>query len=220
MAGQGRRLILTAALCWLSTGAAEAQADRHLHTGCAPRQRLSEFGCSVLDQLSVDRLPDSPLYWHLDAYPSRAAAAGNQTETSAVVEAHDQVWLLTVAAKDWRPDAIRRVATVGPIAVPSARRYGILFIEGVYTPGVTVLTHKHSGPEAFYVMEGEQCVETPAGVLRARPGEGMVVPADTPMSLRTPGTSPRRVLTLIVHDGDRQVTEPVRDWAPTGQCLP
>jgi mannose-6-phosphate isomerase-like protein (cupin superfamily) len=219
MAGPGRLLLVIAALCWLPTSLAWAQADGHLHTGCAPRQRLTEVGCSVLASIWVTRLPDPPLYWHLDAYPSRAAAAGHQTETSAVVEAHDQVWLLTVAPKDWRPDALRRVATVGPIAVPSARRYGILFTEGVLLPGVTAFTHKHSGPEAFYVMEGEQCVETPGGVLRAGPGNGVVVPADTPMSVSTPGTSPRRYLALVVHDGDRQVTEPVRDWVPTGQCL-
>jgi mannose-6-phosphate isomerase-like protein (cupin superfamily) len=206
-------LPLAAVLCWLSAGVAWAQRD------CTIGARVQELGCSVLARLSVDRLPDPPLYWYLDAFPSRAAAAAHQTGLSAVVEAHDQVWLLTVAAKDWRPDPLRRVATVGPIGVPAARRYGIVFIEGVYTAGVTLFTHKHSGPEAFYVMEGEQCVETPAEVLRARPGEAMVIPADTPMSLRTLGTSPRRVLILIVWDGDKPSTEPVRDWAPSGRCL-
>ena len=62
-------------------------------------------------------------------------------------------------------------------------------------------------------------METPAAVLRAGPGEGMVVPANTPMSLRTTGTSRRRVLVLIVHDGDQRSTTQVRDWAPSGQCL-
>jgi Cupin domain len=213
-----RVLLLAVALCLPSASAVGAQAAGHLHTLCVP-PRLSEFGCARLASIWVTRLPDPPLYWHLDAYATREAAAVHETEASAVVMAHDQVWLLTVAAKDWRRDAVRRVATVGPLAVPSARRYGLLFFEGVYTPGVTIFTHKHSGPEAFYLLEGEQCVETPAAVLRAGPGEGMVVPAATPMSVITTGTSPRRVLSLIVHDGDQPSTIEVRDWTPSGLCL-
>ncbi len=214
-----RALLLGAALCLSSSSAAWAQAEGPPPTRCEPSERLHELGCSTLASIWVTRLPDPPLYWHLDAYPTREAAAAHETEASAVVVAHDQAWLLTVAPKDWRRDASRRVATVGPLAVPSARRYALLFIEGVYAPGVTLFTHKHSGPEAFYLLEGEQCVETPAAVLRAGPGEGMVVPADTPMSLRTTGTSRRRVLVLIIHDGDQRSTTSVRDWAPSGQCL-
>ncbi|HKZ07929.1 MAG TPA: cupin domain-containing protein [Methylomirabilota bacterium] len=214
-----RVLLLVAALGWSLASPAWAQTEKHLHTRCAPGEGTHAASCSVLASIWVTRLPDPPLFWHLDAYPTREAAAAHETETSAVVVAHDQVWLLTVAAKAWRPDAVRRVATVGPLPVPSARRYGLWFIAGEYSPGVTLFTHKHSGPEAFYVLEGEQCVEMPGGVLRAGPGDGMVVPADTPMSVRTTGASRRRVLTLIVQDGDQRSTTPVGDWMPSGLCI-
>jgi hypothetical protein len=37
----------------------------------------------------------------------------------------------------------------------------------------------HPGPEIFYLLTGEQCLETPNGTTRARAGEGMVAPAHT-----------------------------------------
>jgi quercetin dioxygenase-like cupin family protein len=215
-----RRWLEAAVLVALTAHTVPAQTSAPLHTRCDPGERGPEFGCSVLAQLWVPSLPEAPLFWYIDAYPSRleaqADAAGS--ETSVVVTAHDQVWLLTVAPRDWRGDARRRVATVGPLPVPLARSYRLMFLEGVFPPGVTIFTHKHSGPEAWYVLDGAQCVETPGGVLRTGAGEGMVVPPDVPMSLRAVGTSPRRVLTLFVHDAHRPATVPVDDWKPTGLC--
>ena len=36
--------------------------------------------------------------------------------------------------------------------------------------------HSHPGPEAFYVLEGEQCMETPAQKRKLRAGESFIVP--------------------------------------------
>ena len=33
------------------------------------------------------------------------------------------------------------------------------------------MTHKHSGPETWYLLSGEQCLELPDRALRARVGE-------------------------------------------------
>jgi quercetin dioxygenase-like cupin family protein len=213
-----RRLLLGSAFFLVSPSLTRAQGSLPLLTLCGPGERRPEFGCSILASVSVPRFPDVPVFWHLDAYPSRASAEIHRTEASAVVEAHDQIWLLTVAPKDWRAGGRQRVATVGPLPVPPARGYGLLFLEGVFPPGVTIFTHKHPGPEAWYLLDGEQCVETPSGVFRSRAGEGMVLPGDVPMSLHVTGRSRRRVLTLILHGLDQRPTQPVQDWKPAGLC--
>jgi len=214
-----RSVLLLLAALWVPSVAEVRAQTWPLHTGCAPKERVTEYGCSMLAWLRIDQLPSAPLYWHLDAFASRQEAEARRTETGAVVRAHEQIWLLTVAPKEWRRGEWRRVATVGPIPVQAARRYGLLFFEGLSPAGSTAFTHKHSGPEAWYVLEGEQCVETPAGVFRARAGEGMVMPAGIPMSVSGPGAVARRWLSLVLHDGDAAPTVPSGEWTPTGRCL-
>jgi hypothetical protein len=99
-----RRWLEAVVLVALTAHAVAAQTSAPLHTSCGPGERGPEFGCSILAQLWVPSLPEAPLFGHLDAYPSRpeALADGAGSETSAVVTAHDQVWLLTVAPRNWR----------------------------------------------------------------------------------------------------------------------
>jgi len=49
--------------------------------------------------------------------------------------------------------------------------------------------HTHPGPEVFYLLTGQQCLETPTGATKARAGEGMTAPANTPMQLNIVGQS-------------------------------
>jgi len=51
--------------------------------------------------------------------------------------------------------------------------------------------HTHSGPEIWYLLTGEQCVELPDRVVRAKAGEGAFAPADTPMKFNIMGKSKR-----------------------------
>ena len=65
---------------------------------------------------------------------------------------------------------------------------------------------------------GEQCAETPAGVFRAKVGESLVLPGDTPMTLHIVGTVMRRSLVLILHDAVQRPSSPVTDWKPSGRA--
>ena len=60
-------------------------------------------------------LPEVPLYWHLDTYPSHAAAGAVAGARSAVADSFGKVWLLTIAEIDWQPSGSTRVATIGPL---------------------------------------------------------------------------------------------------------
>ena len=53
-----------------------AQLDpRRGPPGCVPvSERTMEVGCYILVSDPLGELPAAPLYWHLDSYPSRAAA--------------------------------------------------------------------------------------------------------------------------------------------------
>jgi hypothetical protein len=41
-------------------------------------------------------------------------------------------------------------------------------MEAIFDPGMTAAIHRHAGPEAFYTVTGETCLETPDGVLTGR----------------------------------------------------
>jgi quercetin dioxygenase-like cupin family protein len=77
--------------------------------------------------------------------------------------------------------------------------------------------HTHPGPQIFYLLTGEQCLETPNGTLRARAGEGMVAPANTPMQLNITGSSKRDAFFVVVHDSAKPRVAP-SNWVPKGMC--
>jgi hypothetical protein len=80
------------------------------------------------------------------------------------------------------------------------------------------MVHKHSGPETFFLMTGEQCVELPDGAVRVRAGETPIsAPAETPMKLTIIGPAKRDALFLIVHNSSQPWNTFV-DWQPKGLC--
>jgi quercetin dioxygenase-like cupin family protein len=81
-----------------------------------------------------------------------------------------------------------------------------LVISAYITPGLTSRLHVHSGAEAFYVVDGEQCLETETRIYRMKKGETAVVPAGVTMRLVATGSTPRRALAVIVYDAERPTT--------------
>lgn len=73
------------------------------------------------------------------------------------------------------------VAETDPLPpIPSAIRYEIVVAEADLGPEANVMTHKHSGPETWCLLTGEQCLELPDRAMRARAGETMSAPAGNP----------------------------------------
>jgi mannose-6-phosphate isomerase-like protein (cupin superfamily) len=108
---------------------------------------------------------------------------------------------------------------VGPITIPSAGSYEMIVSEADIGSEINSLPlqHKHSGPEVWYLFSGEQCVELPDRVVRARAGEGVFAPAETPMKLNIVGKSKRDALFIVVHD-PAQPWNTYVDWQPKGLC--
>lgn len=172
---------------------------------------------------TLGELPAAPMFWHIDRYPTRAAAELAKGTRGTVAESLDAIWLFTIAEKGWRPTSGERVAEIGPLPVDTHRSYTAVYMQAVFSPGTTALVHKHSGPEAFYGLTGGICIETPDGrAVGEGDGHAVVMRGGAPMQLTAIGTTERRGLTLILHDSSEPATTMVHDaeWVPRGLCKP
>jgi quercetin dioxygenase-like cupin family protein len=189
-------------------------------------ERASEVGCYFTAAESLGAAPVHPLFWHLYTYPTRAAAeaATRRDRRGIAVESQGRVWHFVVADSAWRPRADKdapageRVAVLGPLRVPPGQPLTARYMEAVFTPGMRTAVHRHSGPEAWYVLSGAQCLETPERIIVARAGEGAVVPEGPPMRLSGVGAETRRAVLIVLHDAARPWTTMAQDWAPAGVC--
>ncbi len=155
----------------------------------------------------------------MDTYPTRAAAEAVKGPRGIVVESFGKIWLFTIAEAGWRPVGGERVSEIGPMPVKSDSEYTAVYLESIFDPGMTAPVHVHSGPEAFYTLTGETCLETPDGVQTGRGGgNGIIVPGGPPMLLMATGTVRRRGIVLILHDSSHPATTLVNDWTPKGLC--
>ncbi len=113
-----------------------------------------------------------------------------------------------------------------PLPVSADTKYSAQYMEAIFTPGMTAPEHRHSGPEAWYTLAGETCLETPEGKMVGRAGGAhVIVPGGPPMHLTATGTETRRALVLILHDSSQPPSTPARDWTPKGEasvdlCVP
>ncbi len=192
----------------------------HVPGGCdVPASRgAGEFGCHLTATAALGSLPDAPLFWHLYNYSTRAAAETAKGPYGTVVEAFGRVWLYTIAPEDWRPGGGERVTAIGPLGVSPGKQYTARYMEATFPPGMQTPAHLHSGPEAWYVLDGAQCLETPRGVTIARAGEGAMVEEGPRMSLVGIGRETRRAVLLVLHDSSQPWMKLVNDWQPKGLC--
>jgi len=188
---------------------------------CKPvSERTTEVGCWILIDQPIGRIEQGQVFWHLDVYPTRSKAEKAKGQRGTVLESLGKVWLLTIEQAEWRPTLKgERIAEIGPLPVSAGEQYSALFMEAILTPGMTSAIHTHSGPEAWYTLAGETCLETPNGKLVGRAGgPPVIVPGGPPMLLTATGTAQRRALTLILHESSKPPTTMVRDWTPKGLC--
>jgi len=128
-------------------------------------------------------------------------------------------WLFTIADAGWRPTGGEHVAEIGPLPVSASAGYTAQYMEAIFRPGMKSTVHRHSGPEAWYTLTGETCLETPEGTMVGRAGgQHVIVPGGPPMELTATGTGLRRALVLILHDSAKPASSPAPDWTPKGLC--
>jgi len=181
-------------------------------------QRTSDVGCYLVATQTLPAMPSGPVYWHLYTFPTRAVAEAEKTSTGTVVESFGKVWLYTIAEKAWHPSGGEHVAVIGPFTMSAGNQYTARYMEATFTAGMKAAIHRHSGPEAWYLVSGTQCLETPDGFKVAHAGDSAVVPEGPPMALSSVGTETRRSVLLVLHSSSQSWITMDHDWQPKGLC--
>jgi quercetin dioxygenase-like cupin family protein len=157
------------------------------------------------------------VYWHLRAFPSRAAAKAAKSRMGLVFNEEGRVWLSEFGPREAIPGAGEVVAVVGPLQLPRAERFNAVLSFAIMRPGDRSMIHTHPGPEGWYLLAGEQCVLTPSGSKYAAAGETMTTPPNVPIELRVTGRTTRRALLVVIHDAAKPRTIPSM-WEPPARC--
>lgn len=224
-------VVLVLSLTVLPTGmngelqAQEPRTNGHEHlteVACLdvpPGEKRPDFGCFNVGTVKELQFHEAAVYWHLYTFESKEAAEEARSATGIVVEEDGRVWLSEFAARDTAAPGGEVVAVVGPLQLPVANRYTAVLSYAVMRPGESSRVHTHPGPEGWYVLAGEQCLETPTGASKGRAGQTMAVPPNVPMELTVTGTKLRRAFALVIHDATQQRGVP-SDWKPLGKCEP
>jgi|SRR5579859_563084 len=188
---------------------------------CKPASaRSQELGCWILADNPVGQLAEPRVFWHLDAYPTLLAAQADKGPRGTVVESFGKVWLMTIEDENWRSPHGDRITEIGPLPIVAGEKYSAQFMEADFTPGMTAPAHVHSGPEAWYAVGGQTCLETSDGRMQISVvgGAPVIVPMGLSMHLTAIGTERRRSIVIILHQSSQQPTTMIHDWTPKGLC--
>jgi hypothetical protein len=178
------------------------------------------LGCYITARQELGALPrDTALFWHITSFATLDAAQTRAGGRSLATESLGSAWLFTIAPRAWSAGAGTPVAQIGPLPLVDASAFAAVYMEGVFQPGMSSVVHRHAGVEAWYTIEGAQCLESPQGRLIQRAGEpGVMIAGGQPMQLSGIGSGPRRSLVLILHDATQPRSTPASDWTPRGLC--
>jgi quercetin dioxygenase-like cupin family protein len=178
-----------------------------------------DVGCFIVAEQRLGRLGPAPMFWHVTRFPSRRSAQAANDSRGTVIEAYGHAWLLEIAEAKWRAGRGTHVAAVGPLPIDPEVNYSALYMEASMRPGMKSPIHRHSGPEAWYTLTGETCLETPKGAQVGRAnGREVIVPGGLPMELTATGNTLRKSLVLILHDSSQPPTTMEKSWKPRGHC--
>jgi len=203
--------------------AQETAGTTHEHLGgvacddVTPGETRPAFGCFNVATEKDLQFQKPQVYWHIRTFANRGAAEAAKSTTGVVIEEDDRVWLSEFGSRDLIVKGGQPVAIVGPLQLPPAKSYTAVLSYAVMRPGDQSRVHTHPGPEGWYMIVGEQCLETPAGANRAKAGATMIVPPNVPMQLSITGTQVRKSLVLVIHDSS-QSRGTVSPWKPPGAC--
>jgi quercetin dioxygenase-like cupin family protein len=169
-------------------------------------ERRGEIGCSLVENKPLPPGLKAPLVWHIDRFTTEAVAKAAIGPTSIAFTADGVVWLMTIEPTATDHHGGQHVATAPLPALPSAEKYAMLAMSAYIPSGLTSRFHHHSGVEGFFVVDGQQCLETADRTYVMNKGDTLVIPAGIAMRLVATGPTPRRALAVIVYDASQPPT--------------
>lgn len=181
-------------------------------------ERQGKEGCSILASRPLAASGAQPLYWHLDRFDTLDAAEKAAGPDGVAAEAHGSVWLMTIEHQTDQHHGGVHVTSIGPLPLPTAKRYTMRVLSSLLAPGSSTPVHMHSGPEVWYIVAGEQCLETQQVGHRLVAGGTFVLPSDTMHRGRIPASKARGALGLVLHDAERPGSTDLSDPPPLVSC--
>jgi hypothetical protein len=159
----------------------------------------------------VTRLPEGPLFWRIENFPTLAQAQAAAGATALVAEAAGKVWLFTLGPKGGATPGASKVAEIGPVPQIAASEYLLRINRAGGPPGAKTPMHSHPGSEAFFVLTGKLGQKTLHGVSYAEAGSTMNGHgADMPMEVFSAGASDLDQLVMFVVDANRPFSSPAK----------
>jgi hypothetical protein len=198
----GRRLVLAVAVLVLGT---------FLPSPAAVAQDLppGSLVIRVLVEKRILQLPDGPLFWRIENYPTLTQAQAAAGLWGLAAEFEGVVWLFRLGPASGASAGGRMVVEVGPLPPVVAPEY-LLRINTPSGPlGSTTIVHTHPGTEGLYVLKGELCMRTAQGVMRipaggTEPGAA----AGTPTQVSSCGSTDLRAFVMFVVDATKPFSSP------------
>ena len=181
-------------------------------------ERRGEEGCTILASRPFVGSVTEPVYWHIDRFDSLEAGKKAAGSNGVAAEAHGGVWLMTVEGKNKKHHGGRHVAWIGPLILPTAEGYIMNVRSTLLQGGASTPVHTHSGPEVFYIVQGEQCLETEKVGHRLRAGQSLILPTDQVHRGRVQKAGMRGALTLVLHDAARPASHDLGKAPPLYSC--
>jgi len=169
-------------------------------------ERRGEIGCSIVENKPLPADLKEPLFWHIDRFENGERARSGVGPASIAFQAHGAWWVMSVESETNVHHGGKHVTQVKLSPLPEAPKYSMLVISAYIPAGMTSRVHLHSGVEAFYVVDGEQCLETAERAFKMRRGETLVIPTGVTMRLVATGAKPRRAFAVIVYDSSKPPT--------------
>ena len=181
-------------------------------------ERRGEEGCTILANRPLSGAPLNKVYWHIDRYDSLETARKAAGPNGLAAEAHGFFWLMTVEMKGEDHHGGHHVVWIGPVDLPIKESYSMRILSSLLMPGSNTPIHTHAGPEFFYIVDGEQCIETPELARHLNAGQSYVVPGGTVHRGRVLGSSPRRALALNLYNTTFPVSQDLENSPPLASC--
>lgn len=180
-----------------------------LVTSTAGGQQQQPLVIKALAERKVSQLPDGPLFWRIQNFPTLAAAQAAAGPWGLAVEVGDKVWLFKLGPKSEAAGGGDKAIEVGPLPRVAASEYLLRINEATGPAGSVTAVHTHPGSEAFYVIAGEQCIRTSGGVIRVQAGQSATGhESNTPMQVSSCGSTDLHALVMFVVDAAKPFSSP------------
>jgi quercetin dioxygenase-like cupin family protein len=168
-----------------------------------------KFTVTAVAEKKVAQLPQGPLFWRIDNFPTLAQAQAAAGPSALAAEVAGKVWLFTLGPAGGSSPGGSKVAEIGPVPPISAPEYLLRINSAGGAPGVKTPVHTHPGSESFYVLTGELTQRTSDGTHHVSAGKSMPGhPPGTPMQVSSSGSSNLTALVMFVADATKPFSSP------------